>query len=101
MIDKEKVEKYLASGMTETMLQYMAKNYAVNVMILRQLALIFTQQNKGLPLTDEEIADVNEKNKTLRVEAENIALTDFVENLELIKNNAIALALEEDDEVEQ
>lgn len=101
MIDKEKVEKYLASGMTETMLQYMAKNYAVNVMILRQLALIFAQQNKGLPLTDEEIAEVNEKNKTLRVEAENIALTDFVENLELIKNNAIALALEKDDEVEQ
>lgn len=94
MVNKENAEKYLQSSMAEMSLQIMAKNYAVNVMMLRRLSLLFAQQQKGSPLTDEEIKEVSDANQKLQEETENIAVADLHKKLELASDSAILAASE-------
>ena len=92
MIDKTQAKEYLESSMTETMLQYMAKNYAVNVMILRRLALLFVQGQLGRPLTEQEAAAVSAANEKLQAETENRAIADLHRALSAAGQHAIVAA---------
>jgi len=101
MVDKENAEKYLASNMSEMSLRYMAKNYAVNVMLLRRLSLVFAQQQKGSPLTEQEIEKVSAANKKIQIESEDIAVADLHEKLVLASDSAILAAVNGDAEEAQ
>lgn len=96
MTNKEKAHEHLSIKMSEMSLQYMAKNYAVNVMLLKRLNLLFAQQQKGGPLTEQEIITVSENVQDLQLQSENTAIADLHKKLETVAGEAAAAACKED-----
>lgn len=92
MVDRSKGVESLSSQKTDISLQYMAKNYAVNVMTLRQLSLIFEQQQQERPLSKEEIELISESVNKRLYQAEETVLADLYKQLDLATEAAVAAA---------
>lgn len=80
--EKPAADRALNFGMKEISLQYMAKSYAVNVLIMNRLTLIFYQLQKGSLLSDAEIAEVKTTTAELLREKEEAAFADLCRCLE-------------------
>ena len=81
-------DRYLAQIM-ELHLDYQAKNYAVNVMILRRLSLIFGRLQKQQVLTESEIQEISKHLEKIQVETENRATDDLRRRLREISQDVV------------